>query len=175
MKKWARKLMAVLILAMMTACVSPLTASAATVHLKPMAFITARKKVNRKAIRVKKGTHTIVMPAGGTGYVKFKAPRNKRYTFTVSYLESGTGGFAHGEFYILKDNSKDEKSVTMVKVGTQGGKYAMLHVATEERLYDKEKYSLLESRYGRLKLKKKEMVYLFFSFRAGDILQLTIQ
>jgi hypothetical protein len=63
----------------------------------------------------------------------------------------------------------------MVKVKTQGGKYAMLHVATEEKLYDKMKYSLLTSRYGRLKLKKKEMVYVFFSFRAGDTLSLTIE
>ena len=175
MKRLIGRLIAVLALAMLAACVSPVSASAGTVHLKPMAFITSRKKVNRKAVRVKKGTHTIVIPAGGTGYVKFKAPRKKKYTFTVSYDEAASGKFSHGEFYILKNNTHDESSVTMVKVGTQGGKYAMLYVATEDRLYDQEKYSLLTSRFGQLKLKKKETVYVFFSFREGDILSLTIE
>jgi hypothetical protein len=86
--------------------------------------------------------------------------------------------YKKGEF-----QDKMEKALTdqfpfrdvMTGLSTAYRKYAMLHVATEEKLYDKMKYSLLTSRYGRLKLKKKEMVYVFFSFRAGDTLSLTIE
>ena len=121
---------------------------------------------------VKKGTTVVtVKPTKnkyGQGYVKFKVPKTAKYTFTVSnVISTSSSGSANGYFYIMQKNDYGYYSFYGAK--TQGGETDTLRVANSKFLKnwthsDDKKSDYLKSRYGTVKLKKGQVVYIYTSF-----------
>lgn len=175
MKKILSRLTIVMIMAVILASVTPVMASAKTIRLKPQSFVTRTKTAKKKSTTVKKGTTTIVMPTNGKGYLKFKATKKKKYTFTLSGLRPGkTGTYANGYFYVMRKYGSG-KYISMDRMKTQGGKSSALYLSNKNPKPPITSGSFLTSRSGKIKLKKNEVVYLYFSFWTGDVLKLNIK
>ena len=174
MKKILSRLMIVMVMTVMMTSMIPVIASAKTIQLKPQEFVTKTKTANKKGRVVKKGTTTLVMPSNGRGYLKFKATKKKKYTFTLSGLRSSRS-YSNGYFYVMRTYGRGGKYISMDKLSTQGGKVSALYISTEDHTYSDLKYAFLTSRYGKIKLRKNETVYLYFNFSAGDTLILHIK
>ena len=174
MKKILSRLMLVMVITMMLIGMTPVLASAKTVTLKPQGFTTSKSVAKKMGQVVKKGTTTVVFsPSLGSGYLKFKAPKKKKYTFTLSGL-STTRSYSNGYFYVMRTYGRG-KYITMSKMTTQGGKTSSLYVSSKDHPYSDLRTAFITSRFGRLTLKKGEMVYLYFSFSPGDVLTLNIK
>ena len=118
----------------------------------------------KKVPAVKKGT-TRVTQKKQHALVKFTAPQTKAYTFTVSNVSdpSDKSNIACGHYYILKDNGRGY--LESLTASTQGGKNSTLRIATPQFLNNWNQSGskstwYLKSRYGKVKLKKGETVYL---------------
>lgn len=137
---------------------------------------TVRATTNyKKAKKIKKGTHTIIVNSNYSGkmsYVKFKAPKTKKYTFTISNMvtngtktdgkdiQSGHVQFAHHDRYGMSNK----------KVKTQGGKDYALYICTQDSWNVSPNfngvYSELPSRSTTFKMKKGETIYISSWFTA---------
>lgn len=134
----------------------------------------AAKKVSanpnyKKAPQVKMGT-TKVVAKKNDSYVKFKAPAAGTYKITISNissLEKKGSDINLGNFYIGKSNSYGVISET---VKTQGGKNNCLFTATKysyDHFYKNKPVTsnlYLASRYGQIKLKAGEDIYMQYYF-----------
>ena len=116
------------------------------------------KKVAKKATKVKRGT-THLKYKGESGYVKFKAPKTKKYTITYSNMQFN--GYS-GHFYIMKPDKHG--FINEVKCKTNGGKLSSFWVAPkgEGETSGAMKYRSLEKRYAKVKIKKGKSVYIYF-------------
>ena len=173
MKKILSRLTLVMVISMVLVGMTPVAASAKTIKLKPREFTTKTRVAQKKSKVVKKGTTTVVMPPNGRGYLRFKAAKNKKYTFTLSGLRTKKS-YSNGYFYVMRKYGSG-KYISMEKLKTQGGKTSALYISTEDHKYSELKYAFLTSRYGKIKLRRNEVVYLYFNFSAGDYLTLNIK
>jgi hypothetical protein len=143
---------------------------------------TLSKSSMKKPATLKKGKSTLKLGdykegsyVGYHGYVKFKAPKTKNYTLTFSNLQDPNSESGSGYVQTFITDKKFKKGVTYKKVSTQGGKNTNLNIGEKESLTDQKKTSFLTSRYGKLKLKKGETLYLFVSFIQGSKLDVDIK
>ena len=143
---------------------------------------TLSKSSMKKPANLKKGKSTLKLGnykegsyVGYHGYAKFKAPKTKKYTLTFSNLQDPNSESGSGYVQTFITDKKFKKGVTYKKVSTQGGKNSNLNIGEKESLTDQKKTSYLTSRYGKLKLKKGETLYLFVSFMQGSKLDVDIK
>ncbi len=139
-----------------------------TVYPKVAAFSTLHATVQKKAASVQKGNNQVVIPEAGTFYLKFKAPKTRTYLFTFQNLmPKGTDTYLVGHSYFLAKDTLDKKHVAMMKVKSQGGK---TYVLTHANLlaYSGSKY--LPARYAKMKLKAGQVVYIYCSLPASNLL-----
>ena len=143
-----------------------LSAQAATKSVKNCDFTTTTKTINKKALKVKKGTTKLSLNSG-QGYIRFIAPKTKTYSFTFSNLKSKKSSYGLTAFveFQTPDKSMPQYSFMMRDVATQGGKTSTLWLASKEwngtskKLVDKP----LKKRTGKVKLTKGTNLYLYFS------------
>lgn len=161
MKKslWMRLAAVFAVLMLAIAMATP--AYAATKTVKKQAFTTKTSVIKKKATTVKKGKTTLVV-AKGQGYVKFKAPATKVYSFTFSGLKSKSAGSAFVEVQTQDKSSPSYSFLTDVK--TQGGKHdtLWLSVSGYRDKYNKGVNKCIASRYGKKKLAKGQEIFFFF-------------
>lgn len=170
MKRIMKKLMVLGMAAMLTAAAGASYASAKTVTVKSYDFTTKLSSAKKMAKKVTKGTTTLVLTAksknyASSGFVKFTAPKTKTYKFTFSSAKGigeGKGDTFTGFNYIM--TSTPYGSIGQTMVTTQGGKATALwtgstnrKVYTDEKLVDRN----LHSRYGKIRLKKGQTVFLY--------------
>ena len=116
--------------------------------------------VNKKATKVKKGTTNLTYTKG-QGYIKFTAPKTKTYTFTFSNYKMKGDTAGHIDFF--KKDKYDSTRVDWIDVTTKGGKSDVLWMKTtgfKEDTTGKVVDRFLHKRYGKVKLKKGETVYI---------------
>lgn len=175
-KTFLTTLFMTLFLAVLILGVRPVTAEAKTVKVKKQKYTTEFATIKKKAKAVKKGTTTLkVSPYG---YIKFKAPSTKKYTFTFSGQKSNKDPFNNGYAYILLPKEQSNGSIYMEqqKFSTTGGKAttAWFHSAKYAST-DKTTGAFLAKRSCKLKLKKGTTYYLYLYFATNGSVKLKIK
>ena len=169
-KKGIKKLLMALALVLCVAAFVPATASVqAEAKTKK---VTANKNY-KKAPALKLGITYKVNSKNNT-LVKFKAPKTGTYKVTISNIATypkvkGRADHNLGNLYIRKPSSYGSYLMSQT-VKTQGGKYRCLFTATKDSYNDFYKGrkvttdTYLASRYGKIKLKKGETIYMDYSY-----------
>ena len=174
--KGIKKILMALALVLCVAAFVPATASVqAEANTKK---VTANRNY-KKAPALKFGITYKVTEKVNHSMVKFTAPRNGTYKVTISNIATlpkvkGRTDHNLGNLYIRKPyyNGKYLMSQT---VKTQGGRYSCLFTATKDsynHFYKGQKVktgTYLASRYGKIKLKKGETIYMdyFYTGKGG--------
>lgn len=157
----------------------PALASAKTVTVKNGKFTTVTAEIKKTARTVKRGTMTVKIK--NTGFLKFKAPSKKKYSFTVSKLQPTTGkstDYRNGYAYIM--TPVDNKYSRSQNFTTQGGKTSTLwyrcpYRSGETRPSTITSGSFIPTRTAKLTLKKGQTVYLYFSIGSPSRFNLKIK
>ena len=177
MKKMWKRVSILLFTAVLLLSALSVTAYAGTkkVTIRNQGFTTSRAQAN-KARPVKKGTYKVKLGSKGSGYLKFKAPASKTYTFTVSSLKSKRGSCL-GYFYLMDSSNYSNKTyIGQQKVKTQGGKTVALRISDGYRAKRTAKVDQYRSsRYGKLYVPKGSTMFLYFSFYNGASFKLKIK
>ena len=158
---WLGRLGAMLMSLMLVMSLVPTSASAATwkkTTLRKVTSSSVSTNVKRATTIKKLGRYKLVMK-GGTGVIKFVAPKTKTYTFTFSNMKSSevddvacviglcsTSGVYRSS---IKTNEGTRPRLPLVSSSLANGKTINL---------DGYSYRLLKTRYGKVKLKKGQKV-----------------
>ena len=140
-----------------------------TITLKKQKFTPKTSTAKKKAKEITIGESIVKMPAKGMGYLKFKAEKKGTYKFTFSDLVKKKGD---QKGYINFQTAKSGKKSELVrnKVKTMGGSSYAVWIATKD--LKSNSHPKIEwprkSRTAKLKLKKGQEVYVFFSFEVKD-------
>lgn len=174
MKKSMKKIISVLLIAVILTSVAMSDAASIDVQAAKKVKTTVTENKYKKSPKVKKGTTTVT--AKKRCFVKFKVPKTKTYTFTVSnlYNVEDKSDPICGDFSIYK--LEYGKIFTSQTVKTQGGKVSSAPIASSSYLKDWDqsdvegKYKYRTSRYAKIKLKKGETVYVtaFFTCKKAS-------
>lgn len=165
MKKslWMRLAAAFAVLVLALAMATPAYA-AKSVTIKNASFNTRRAPVKKRATKVKRGTYKVKI-ASGKGYAKFTARKTKTYKFTLSNVKDANNG-NNGYWYIMTSHDySSSKYIGQTRVSTQGGKTTTMWMTVNGHKSSGTGTSKsLPSRYAKIKLKKGETVFVYFSF-----------
>lgn len=117
--------------------------------------------IKKKAATVKKGTTNLTIKKG-EGFIRFKAPAAKKYTFTFSNLKGQLMTRAFVE--VKKPQEGSPMYSSPIAVATQGGKSSTLYLGPNGKTtkYGKKIDWPLKSRYATVNLKKGEEIYFWF-------------
>ena len=168
------------VLALLMAITPTMAYGATTKTVSKTDFTTSTKTLNKRATTVKKGTTTLKFKKG-QGYLKFKAPTSKTYTFTFSNFKNGD---AYGVCAFFETQTPDSDSPTysfLKKVKTNGGKTDTLWIGTKnyKGMYvGSEKNALKRrrsTRYAKVSLKKGQMIYFYFSSATTKSVKATVK
>lgn len=139
--------------------------AARSVTIKNASYTTKRARATKNASKVTLGTSKLTV-VSGKGYAMFTAPATKAYTFVVSDVKNRDQSL--GYWYIVTSHRyKSRKYIGQEKVPTTGGKSTVLRVTINGRR-DSSEPSIakryLASRYGKIRLKRGETIFLYFNF-----------
>ena len=166
-----------LAMSLMICGLRPLQARAATKTVKKIdSSYDLTSKIKKKATVVKKGTTTLKVNT--TGYLKFKVPATKTYTFTLNKHTSSTGSYNCGFFHILrptKDTYTNEYHLKNLTFSTQGGKTTSTFFQSDSYTGKITTGSFLPKRTCKIKLKKGQTIYLYLSFANKGSIRLNIK
>ena len=159
----ATKLFAAVLAILMVLAVTPATAFAATrKSVKNSTFTTKIATIQKKATTVKKGTTTLKY-RGNEGWLMFKAPKTKTYTFSFSNFKNSKGSY--GCYVSIHTASKyNNKSIVFTDAKTQGGKAdALWFTMNGNKPFDSSKPATTRraSRYAKIKLKANQKIYFY--------------
>ena len=147
-----------------------LETQAATKAVKSCKFTTATKTLKKKALTVKKGTTKFKLK-GESGVLKFKATKTKKYSFKFSGMTHKTQddyGFCAYVTFLTPDKNSPKYSFDLdKKLATKGGKTETLWLASKSYKHTisgtKAVDKPIKTRTGTVKLKKGQVVYMYFS------------
>lgn len=163
-----KQFIAFILLAVLAVTLAAPAAEAAVKKVKQQPYTyTYTKTVGKKAAAVKTGTNTLQITS--SGYVKFKVPKTKKYTFTYSNLKAVKGFTTNGFSYICVP-TKAYGSTYLEKqtFTTTGGKYdTAWYGVPKYASKDKTTTAPLAARSCKLKLKKGTTVY-FYIYVGGS-------
>lgn len=147
-----------------------------TITLKKQKFTQKTSTAKKKAKEITIGEAVVKMPAKGAGYLKFKAENKGTYKFTFSDLVKKKGD---QKGYISFQTAKSGKKSVLVrnKVKTLGGSSYAVWIGTKDlrsKSHPKIEWPR-KSRTAKLKLKKGQEVYVFFSFAAKDTVNVKVE
>ena len=155
-----KKMVAVFMAFVLVGALTPSLAYASDITVGKADFTTETAKLDKVAKAVKVGKSKIVLKKG-IGYLKFKATKNKVYSFTFSDLKCANSSSAYA--YVQQPDTHSPQYSWMADVSTYGGKTKTLWLGVNGKTHEygeKVNYGL-KSRTGKIKLKKGNEVYLF--------------
>ena len=157
MKKLTKVLSLMLVAALILGTFAVPASAAAKKTVKKHGFETRVAPINKCAAVVKKGTTNLTIK-GGEGYVKFVAPKTKKYSFTFSNLKNkgGVSGF-------VEMQTRDGEYCWLTKVKTKGGQSDTLWLSINGAKSSSSDTlnKRLASRTGTYTLKKGEAMYMY--------------
>ncbi len=149
--------------------------TAPVVTLKKQDFTTKTSTAKKKAIRVTAGETIVKMPSKGKGYLKFKAPVKGTYQFTFSDLTKKKGS-QDGYINLQLPKKGQTKKLVKQKVKSWGGSTYSLWLGIRNKKYGSNKAEWTRTaRKAKIKLKKGQEVYVFFSFAAKDTVKVKVE
>jgi hypothetical protein len=155
-----------LALVMALSLLSPITAEAKTknVKVKNVGYTSSVSTVKKKASKVTIGTTKLTLTKAknrGQGYIKFTAPKSKKYTFTFSELNDSKDPYSNGHItgYQIKSGYNGRQYITSINLRGKGGTRSNLWIS-----HKKSKDYPTNIDKGSLKMKAGETVYLNCSF-----------
>ena len=157
--------------------VAVLPAKAATTKVKNQDFTLTKSKI-KKPTEVKAGIkYKLKFGSMGKGYVKFKAPKKKEYTFNFSKYKVSEGSYVAGYANVLVEQKYANNTLERTKVKTQGGKAYNININTKESADSggdlKTRY--IPSRYAKIKLKKGQTVYVYICLKPNATLNFNVK
>ena len=178
-KKIVLSFLMTLAIVAMAAGLRPVRAQAATKTIKNIDFSTElTRKIAKYATVVKRGTTTLKLKQYGNGYVRFKAPATKKYTFTFYGQTGPKSGHNNGYAYITTPvkSRLGDTDLQKLTFSTEGGKASTAWFHT--KLYADTKKTtgaFLAKRNCKVKLKKGQTVYLSIHFADAGTVKLKIK
>ncbi|MBQ6360126.1 MAG: hypothetical protein IJJ25_03140 [Lachnospiraceae bacterium] len=160
MKKFTKVLSLMLVAALVLGTFAvPAQAATKKKTVKKQSYTSDVSILNKKAATVKKGTTKLTFK-GGDGYVKFTAPKGKKYKFTFSNMKSKKGILTAVGIQ-LKDRTSPAYA-WYTKAKTAGGKTDFLNIGLNGKtIKSKKKVDwYLTKRTATIKLKKGDVLYL---------------
>lgn len=145
----------------------PAFAKTKTIKMKGAAFTTRSAEIARSAKKVKKGSYILKTNKKKGGFLKFTATSTKTYTFTISHY-STKKYYCNGYWYIMTQAPNNPDYYYSTKVKTQGGTNSSLYICSKSNTYGKKVYRFLKSRYGKIKLKKGQTIYIYLEYTGGN-------
>ncbi len=182
MKKGKRVLLSflmILAMGLMVCGFRPVQAQAATKKVKKIQYTSElTSKIKKNATVVKKGTTTLKVTK--EGFLKFRVPATKTYTFTFSKQTEPNGNYNNGYAYIkrVRTNSYSGKQyLDSLKFKTQGGKTtsAYFNANASSTPSTITTGTFIPKRSCKVKLKKGETVYLYLYFAHKGSIRLNIK
>lgn len=151
--------------------------AASSKSVKKQTFSTSTDTVHKAATTVKKGTTKLTYKKG-VGYIKFKAPSTKTYSFKFSKVKSKKfSSCAYVSAYA--PSTYKEKNLAVKKMSTKGGKYNTLWLSANGYKHSaksaKTLYRPIATRTGKVKLKKDQWIYFFLGNESGGKTTLTLK
>lgn len=160
MNKTMKRILAACFTLAMITLVFAVPASAKTIKPKETKFLTSYNDAYKISTAVKQGvTYKVKMAYKRACFLRFKVPKTKTYTFKC-YNITGKNSDIFGYFYVMRKYSSTANSITMTKVKTQGGNASTLWISKKGSNKVTET-SYLKSRYGKVKLNKGEVVFIY--------------
>jgi hypothetical protein len=143
---------------------------AATKTVKEISYGAKKNTVAEKATKVKKGKTTLIV---SQGWAKFKAPKTKTYTFTLSNVASmgvNPASDINNGYFVL--GTFKGKYFWSKRIKQNGKKVGSAYVCTpyswslqsESVKANPTGYTSLPSRSAKLKVRKGGTIYLYFWF-----------
>ena len=177
-RKFLASVLLALTLCLVVSNFSTIEAQAATKSVKKISYSsTLTSKIKNNATVVKRGTTKLKL--GHQGYLRFKAPATKTYSFKFSGQTSSSGNTNNGYAYIMNPvYSSYSKKYTLERLqfSTTGGKATTAWYHTKAYAdTEKTTSAFLASRTCKLKLKKGQTVYLYMYFANNGTINLTIK
>ena len=168
MKKTTKRFLSMLLITVMALCLSAMPAFAATSKVvKKQKFTTSVSVANKNATTVKIGSYRLTFQKS-EGYLKFKAPKEGKYSFTFSNIKKNSFG-ASSYVALMKVSPYSSKSITYTNASTFGGKTDTLWLSVNGASFPSYKKICrpIAKRTATLKLKKNEVLYLYFYASSG--------
>lgn len=157
------KVFAVLVALLVALAFVPTDAYAASSKtVKKAGFTSETKVIEKKATKVTKGTTKLTFKKG-EGFIKFKATKTKKYSFTFSNLKGKKTNNAYITFKTPDKYSPEYSWSTPLK--TKGGKSETLWLSVNGTKFTgnyKQIDKPIVKRTGTIKLKKGQMAYFYF-------------
>ena len=161
MKKLTKVLSLMLVAALVLGTFAVPASAATKKTVKKQTFTTKTSTIQQKAATVQKGTTKLTIKKG-QGYIKFVAPKSKKYSFTFSKLKSKNGVSA---FIECQTKSKSNSSYSFFQeVKTKGGKTNTLWMSVngyKDRNH-KGVDKCLATRTATVKLSKGQAIFFYF-------------
>ena len=173
-----KKLVLVLMVAFCIAGVRPVIAKAATKTVKNLKYTSElTSAVKKKAAAVKKGNTKLKVTK--EGFLKFKVPATKTYSFTFSGQTSAKSFSNNGYAYIMQPTTNAYSSVVRLEhleFKTTGGKTTTAWYHTKNYAStEKTTGAFLAKRTCKVKLQKGQTIYLFIYFANKGTINLKIK
>ena len=168
MKTTTKRFLSMLLITVMALCLLAMPAFAATNKVvKKQKFTTSASVANKKAATVKKGSYRLTFK-NGEGYLKFKAPKAGKYSFTFSNVRKNSFG-ASSYVSLMKVSPYSSSYITFTKGSTYGGKTDTLWLSVNGASFSNYKkiYRPIAKRTATLKLNKNEVLYFYFYASSG--------
>ena len=155
-------------LAVVMALVPAAAYAVTTKTVKSQSFTTSTKTIKKKATSInKRGTYKVTFKSG-QGYIKFKAPATKTYTFTISNVKCSK--FSSSAYWYIQtiDEKYPKNSLTNI-LKTNGGKASAFWngVNGYSSSTGEKKYQNLKSRFAKIKLVKNQFAFLYLNDVSG--------
>jgi hypothetical protein len=153
------------------------TKAKAATKLHNLRYTTNRARVDAKATPVGLGKHKFKVRKTGCGYIKFTAPRDAKYTITVSGLKRNKKRQLPGKHYwfrVLTVHPVNQNALVLNKVKTNGGKTRNLYFWRKTIAKGSKVLRYRKSRYAKIRLKAGETVYVFFCCNNKDSFKVKI-
>ena len=144
------------------------------ITLKKQDFTIKTSIAKKKAIGITTGETIVKMPSKGKGYLKFKAPKKGTYKFSFSDLTKKKGS-QDGYINLQLPKKGQTKKLVKQKVKSWGGKTYSLWLGIRNKKYGSNKAEWTRTvRNAKVKLKKGQVIYIFFSFAAKDTVKVKV-